>query len=406
MLKNLITDPLNKKIFKALGNNARFVGGCVRNALLENAPQTDIDIATPLLPEETIKLLESAGIKAIPTGIKHGTITAVADGQNIEITTLRRDIACDGRHAEVEFTDDWEQDAARRDFTINAMSADIKGNIYDYFGGQEDLKNNVVRFVGNAENRCAEDVLRILRFFRFNSYYGKAPIDDEGLVACIKYEQKISDLSGERIQNEMLKLFAAPDPSYVLGVMYEVGILNIILLTHIDLDALDRLIKIEQKLAIKINPLLRLATLISAGIVDKDDLYEVLAKWKLSNNSLKFLESVILPRVEFFSDMKQVEVHKFIRANGNENALHILLIYWAQDTQSDDNFYIQLYNYIDKWRIPVFPVSGNDLKKIGISEGRQMGKALQRAEEWWEASGYSALKDDILTYIQQTNFSL
>ena len=173
-------------VLTADGVPARFVGGCVRDALLGGTTDqgVDLDVATPLLPEEVIERLEAAEIKAIPTGLKHGTVTALVEGQPYEITTLRKDVACDGRHADVQFTDDFELDARRRDFTINAMSTDRRGQLFDYFGGWEDLKAGRIRFVGDADERVREDYLRILRFFRFYARYGRPPADQEALEAC------------------------------------------------------------------------------------------------------------------------------------------------------------------------------------------------------------------------------
>ena len=190
---------------------AYVVGGCVRDAIVKR-PIKDIDIATPQTPENVIKLLTAEDIKVIPTGIKHGTVTAVHGKETIEITTLRRDLDCDGRHAEVEFTNNWQEDAARRDFTMNALSMDLDGNIYDYFNGIHDLHKGIVKFVGNPDARVQEDYLRILRYFRFEAHYGTHAIDKESLNACIKFKQNIESLSGERIQAEMFKLLSARDP--------------------------------------------------------------------------------------------------------------------------------------------------------------------------------------------------
>src|SRR5579872_7361897 len=183
----------------------RFVGGCVRDALLGRAVQ-DVDVATPLRPEATMALLQKAGIKAIPTGIDHGTATAVIHGKHFEITTLRKDVSTDGRHATVAYTDDWKEDAARRDFTINALYLSPDGELFDYFNGARDAKEGHVRFIGNAGERIREDYLRILRFFRFYAWYGKTEPDKEALTACTEAANNIGTLSGERVQQEMLKL--------------------------------------------------------------------------------------------------------------------------------------------------------------------------------------------------------
>ncbi len=202
----------------------RVVGGAVRDSLF-GLPVADVDLATPLLPDVVIRRLESAGIKAVPTGLDHGTITAVAHGQNFEITTLRRDVATDGRRAVVAFSTDWREDAARRDFTINALYADpVSGEIFDYFGGLDDLKAGIVRFIGDADTRIAEDHLRILRFFRFHARFGKGVADSVAIAACAKAAKSLMALSRERILDELSKLLALPDPLASVSLMIEHGI--------------------------------------------------------------------------------------------------------------------------------------------------------------------------------------
>ena len=202
----------------------RIVGGAVRDTLL-GLDVSDIDLATPLLPNDVIRRLEHAGIKAIPTGIDHGTITAVSQGRTFEITTLRRDVSTDGRRATVAFSDDWQEDAARRDFTINALYADpASGEIYDYFGGLADLEKRQVRFIGDADSRIAEDHLRILRFFRFHARFGQSPPDPDALAACAKAASSLKSLSRERIADEVMKLLALPSPLESAQLMQDLGI--------------------------------------------------------------------------------------------------------------------------------------------------------------------------------------
>ena len=254
--------PASRRVLAALGADghaARFVGGCVRDGLL-GLPDVgrELDVATPERPDQVIRLLERAGLPAIPTGLAHGTVTTIADGRRFEITTLRRDVACDGRHAEVEFTDDFALDAARRDFTINAMSCDDAGRLYDYFGGRADLTAGRVRFVGDAAARIAEDYLRILRFFRFFAYYGRPPADAEALAACRAAAPELRRLSGERIQAEMVRLLEAADPVPALRLMVETGVLGEVIPGPVALERLARLIE----LAPDSDPLVRLAALL------------------------------------------------------------------------------------------------------------------------------------------------
>ena len=207
----------------------RYVGGAVRDELL-GLPVSDVDLATRLLPEDVVERLEKARIKAVPTGIDHGTVTAVSDGQPVEITSLRRDVSTDGRRATIAFTDDWKEDAARRDFTINALSADpVTGEIFDYFGGLDDLEGRHIRFIGNPLQRIAEDHLRILRFFRFHARFGSGEPDAAALDACTARANDIMALSRERIADELLKLLGMPDPSPTMRIMLERGILKPVL---------------------------------------------------------------------------------------------------------------------------------------------------------------------------------
>ena len=218
-----------RKVMGALGqNHCRVVGGAVRDSILGRDVK-DIDIATDHKPEEASRRLKSAGIKVVPTGIAHGTITAVIDGRPFEVTTLRHDVESFGRHARVAFHSDWEDDAARRDFTINALYVDGEGKLYDYFAGQEDIAEGRVRFIGRPAERIEEDALRILRFFRFHACYGKGSPDPDGLKACEENAKKIDILSVERIRDELLKLLAAPDPAPVLAGMRKAGILEYVL---------------------------------------------------------------------------------------------------------------------------------------------------------------------------------
>src|SRR5919106_349290 len=252
----------SRRVLAALmaeGLPARFVGGCVRDGLLgRDLSGGEIDLASPALPEEVTRLLEAAGLRAIPTGFSHGTVSTVVKDQRFEITTLRQDVATDGRHATVAFTDDFQADAARRDFTINAMSCDQDGRLFDYFGGHADLLAGRVRFVGPAAQRIEEDHLRILRFFRFFAHYGRPPADAEALRACAEAAPRIAHLSGERVQVEMIKLLAAADPLPALGLMGETGVLAQVVPGAPALERLARLLV----LAPKADPLLRLSALL------------------------------------------------------------------------------------------------------------------------------------------------
>ncbi|WP_299323518.1 CCA tRNA nucleotidyltransferase [Parasphingopyxis sp.] len=238
----------------AAEGKVRYVGGAVRDTLLKIDVQ-DVDCATVFPPEETARRIEQAGLKAVPTGIKHGTITAILpEKRTIEVTTLRRDVATDGRHAEVEYSEDWREDAARRDFTINALSADpLTGEIFDYFGGKPDLEAHRVRFIGDPAERIAEDHLRILRFFRFHARFGSGAPDAEGLAAAAKHANSLMALSRERIADELLKTLALPDPSETVALMIDQGIFAPVLPEIASADALARLIRREEKFQERLN---------------------------------------------------------------------------------------------------------------------------------------------------------
>ena len=249
---------VSRRVMLALaahGRPARFVGGCVRDALLDpEADIQDIDIATPELPERAMALLAAAGLRAMPTGLRHGTVSLHFPGRRFEITTLRRDVACDGRHAEVEFTDDFDADAARRDFTINAMSCEPDGTLHDPMGGRADLAAGRVRFVGDARRRIAEDHLRILRFFRFQARFGRGAPDEEALSACAAMAEGVDGLSGERVRQELWLILLGPRPAATLALMRSAGVLARVVPGAVSLDRLERLAEPDA--------LLRLAALI------------------------------------------------------------------------------------------------------------------------------------------------
>src|SRR3954465_1148874 len=255
-----MTAPETIQVMTALGE-ARFVGGAVRNALL-GVPMVDIDIAVPMPPEEAMARLKAKGIKVVETGLEHGTVTAVAGTHAFEVTSLRKDVETDGRHAVVSFTDDWAEDAARRDFTINALYAAAGGEIFDYATGGEDLIAGRVRFVGDARTRIAEDYLRVLRLFRFHAWYGKGDLDGEALRAAAEAKARLKNLSGERIAKELLRLLEAGNPSPVLRVMAATGILSVLLPGALALPRLERLTEIEAENLFPRDGLLRLAALL------------------------------------------------------------------------------------------------------------------------------------------------
>ena len=359
------------------GDQARFVGGAVRDELL-GIPVADVDIATRLPPGDVVDLLRRAGIKAVPTGIAHGTITAVVDGRPIEVTTLRRDVSTDGRHAVVAFTDDWREDAARRDFTMNALYADpATGEVVDYFGGLRDLATRTVRFIGDPSQRIAEDHLRILRFFRFMARFGDAP-DAAGLAACAARANDLMALSRERIRDELLKLLVAKDAVRVVGLMLDHGIFAPVL-PEIDRDGLARLstlVHAEAAQDVAPDAIRRLAVLIVP-----DAAATIGARLKLSKRDRKRLEAAV-------SGVGNEGPSALAYRVGLESARDRLLIA-GQDTR-----------FLDTWVAPVLPVSGGMLVERGLIRGPDVARTLHVIEDRWIAADFpgdaTALIDDAL----------
>ncbi|MEA1937609.1 MAG: CCA tRNA nucleotidyltransferase, partial [Pseudomonadota bacterium] len=316
--------PATRAVIAALtqnGKSARFVGGCVRDTLIGRRI-LDIDIATEIAPEAVLHRLEMADIHVIATGLKHGTVTAVIDRELFEITTLRRDIESFGRHALVEFTDDWKADAARRDFTINAMFCDPDGVLYDPFGGIEDLTAGCIRFVGDARTRIREDVLRLLRFFRMSAHFGRQEPMPEALEACRAYAHLVPFLSGERVRGELLRLLEATDPVRWITIMADQGILAHVLPETGALARLSRLIDIETRLGARA-PLRRLAALLDT---DADGATRTSARLRLSNIERKRLVTMVAPRHPVRIGMNAMERHEALSAYGADLTFDLLLL--------------------------------------------------------------------------------
>ena len=361
------------RLLEALGADeglTRYVGGAVRDDLL-GLDVSDIDLATRLLPDAVIERLEKARIKAVPTGIEHGTVTAVSDGQPAEITSLRRDVSTDGRRATVAFTDDWEEDAARRDFTINALSADpVTGEIYDYFGGLEDIESRRVRFIGDPEARIAEDHLRILRFFRFHARFGTGAPDADALDACTARANDLMALSRERIADELLKLLGLPDPAPTVALMLDRAILKPVL-PEIEIDTLavlERLIAAERAANIGPDALRRLSALLPP---DPALSQKVSARLRLSNKACKRLgcnaDRDIGPN-------PQALAYRI----GMECALDRLLIV-GDPAQAAS---------LAEWNIPKLPIGGGTLISRGLPEGPIVARTLRSIEDRWVEAGF------------------
>lgn len=366
------------------GARPRFVGGCVRDHLAERAV-FDLDLATPEPPETVMARLDEAGIRAIPTGIEHGTVTAVEGGHPFEITTLRRDVETDGRRAVVAFTDDWREDAARRDFTINAMSLDPEGALYDYFGGREDLASGRVRFVGKAEQRIREDYLRILRFFRFQARFGRGEPDPEALAAVVELAPGIARLASERLHAELLRLLATPEPVAVVRLMVEHGIMARIAPELSDAHCLGRLVGqgLEES-----EPLTRLASLV-AGEDRAAAALRVAHRLRFSGAERRRLvelaEAPALARD--LDDPARLRAHTY--RLGLETTLDALRLEAAARERSEPELraFAGAIAQLEAWTPPPFPLGGRDVTALGIAPGPTVGELLSEIEDWWLEQG-------------------
>lgn len=375
---NAVMSALNKG-----GMNALFVGGCVRNMLL-GEEVTDIDIATKLKPEEVTQRLEGKGVKVVPTGIEHGTVTAVVEGQPFEITTLRHDVETDGRHAVVGFTDDWLEDAKRRDFTMNTLLADQAGNIYDPTGlGSSDLKTNRIVFVGKPSERIEEDYLRVLRFFRFHAYYGRGDMDVDALSACQDAAEHIPSLSKERITQEFFKILSAPDPASILSVMFEHGVLK-----ALEFDGGLKLLSDLCQQQNKHNQgavSARLTALASLKPSNIEAMQALLLIPKVFKKDIEAIHGVLnLP--DLVDDHAiRVAVYKYGRIPTAQG----LMIELAQG-RARGRHAGEALDLIGGWDIPTFPVTGEALIKQGFQTGPALGAELERLEQEWIDGGFKA----------------
>ncbi|MDE2403293.1 MAG: CCA tRNA nucleotidyltransferase [Sphingomonadales bacterium] len=351
----------------ALGpGNARYVGGAVRDTLL-GLPVKDIDVATPLRPETVTAACAAAGIKALPTGLAHGTVTAVLPEGNVEITTLRHDVATDGRHAEVAFTDDWREDAARRDFTINALYADpATGEIHDYFTGRADLAARRVRFIGDARERIREDHLRILRYFRFQARFGATPADAAAEAACADLAATLKGLSRERIGMELLNLLGLPDPAPTVARMAQLGVLPVIL-PEADAAALAALVAAETREGIAPDAIRRLAALLPP---DPPLAEAVAARFRLSGAQKKRLALAAARSAD------PVSPRALAYRLGSEAARDRLLLAGASTAD------------LAGWTPPVFPLKGGEIVARGVQAGPEVARILQAVEARWLAETF------------------
>jgi poly(A) polymerase len=369
----------------------RFVGGAVRDTVLLREVR-DIDAATPTPAQEVMERLGAQGLKLIPTGIDHGTVTVVLAGRQVEITTLRRDVKTDGRWAVVAYTENWEEDAARRDFTMNALYLTPDGELFDYFQGVEDALAGRVRFIGDAAARIKEDGLRILRFFRFFATHGEPPADTGALTACRIHAARIEPLSGERIGQEMKKLLSAQNPVPALRLMEEAGVSHYVFGEgERSCNLLIRLLMLEHTTSHAASCWARLAALLPQS-EEGEEALAIAARWKLSRREekqLRWLQTA--PRLDARSPR---HAHtRVLRLQGAEWYRDLLLLSAAGARGWD---IMPWFSVAETFVLPVFPVTGGDLTARGISPGPELGKRLAQLEEAWEMSDYTLDKDALL----------
>ncbi|MBC8036143.1 MAG: CCA tRNA nucleotidyltransferase [Rhizobiales bacterium] len=377
-----LSEPGLQQIFAviaAAGGEARVAGGAVRNALFK-VPVADVDVAATLPPMRVMEVCQAAGLGVHPTGIDHGTVTVVAHHRPYEVTTLRHDVETDGRRARVAFHDDWERDALRRDFTMNALYCDDRGKIHDFTDGYRDILRNRIIFVGSPSKRIEEDYLRILRFFRFHAQFGKGSPDAAGLAACRRYARRLGSLSAERIRQEMMKLIAAPGAVATLGIMAREGILKRILPYTEQWRVLGRLPP---------DPVLRLAVLAAEPRTLKERL-------RLSNHEAGRIDAVLQatpPSPELGAREQRMALYRM----GADTWRDAVNLAWARSKAPlDDAKWKRLLRLPDRWSIPALPVNGKDLIAAGLKAGPELGEALRRIEDRWVQSDFKPDREELL----------
>ena len=377
----MINQPGMAALWDALPQ-ARMVGGAVRD-MLAGRPVADVDFAVPLSPQEVMARVEAAGLKAVPTGLAHGTVTVVAAGRGFEVTSLRRDVATDGRHAVVEFTDDWKTDASRRDFTINAMSATRDGAVFDYFGGREDLAAGRVRFVGEAARRIAEDYLRILRFFRFFARYGRGVPDAQAVAAIVTLREGVRGLSAERVWSEVKRILQADDPRAVVALMRETAVLELVL-PGADEARLAALVA----RGAPVDALLRVAALLrgDAGLFAR--------RWRLSGAEQVRL-AALMAQNPLAPDADDAALCRALADVPGE-----ILIGRSWLGQDERPGWEGLRARIAAMARPVFPVLGRDVVMLGVPPGPGVGAVLDQVRRWWLAGGCVADKRTCLARVR------
>ena len=395
---NFLKDKLCMKIFSLLNekeDTARFVGGCVRDSII-GLKTNDIDIATKLNPEDVVKILGSESIKVVPTGIDHGTVSVFSKDFNFEITTLRSDISTDGRHAEVIFSDSWEEDSLRRDFTINSIYLKQNGELYDPHNGIQNLKDKKIIFIGNPDERINEDYLRILRFFRFNAFYGNnnLKLSSDSIKACIKNKNKIKKLSSERVQNEFFKILNSSDPYFIVSIMRKIEILDLLFEHKVETKIFKKLLLIEKENSFSKNHILRFASL---ALKNKKINSNNLQMFNFSKKERKELCLLTNQEFEIHNKLNKSDIKKILYSIDRKTLKDMAKLSWAlSNNRVTNKNWKNVLSQIDKVAIPIFPLKAKDILDYGLEEGPIIGEILKKVEQDWIDSNFEHNKEDLL----------
>ena len=395
---NFLKDKLCMKIFSLLNekeDTARFVGGCVRDSII-GLKTNDIDIATKLNPEDVVKILGSESIKVVPTGIDHGTVSVFSKDFNFEITTLRSDISTDGRHAEVIFSDSWEEDSLRRDFTINSIYLKQNGELYDPHNGIQNLKDKKIIFIGNPDERINEDYLRILRFFRFNAFYGNnnLKLSSDSIKACIKNKNKIKKLSSERVQNEFFKILNSSDPYFIVSIMRKIEILDLLFEHKVETKIFKKLLLIEKENSFSKNHILRFASL---ALKNKKINANNLQMFNFSKKERKELCLLTNQEFEIHNKLNKSDIKKILYSIDRKTLKDMAKLSWAlSNNRVTNKNWKNVLSQIDKVEIPIFPLKAKDILDYGLEEGPIIGEILKKVEQDWIDSNFEHNKEDLL----------
>lgn len=381
------------EVLESAGFNVRAVGGTVRNTLL-GEPVNDIDLAVDAAPQDVMAAAQRAGLKVVPTGIAHGTVTIVVAGTPFEVTTLRKDVSTDGRRATVAYTTDWKADAERRDFTINAIYCDRHGVLLDPVGGLADIDARRVRFIGDAHARIREDYLRILRFFRFSAQYAEGSLDPAGLTACVEERAGLARLSAERVHHELIRLLAAPDARTVIEQMAALSFMSDLIGTPGDVAAFADFITHEEAIFGAPDPLLRFAAL---AVATPADVARLKQRLRLSNAEAARLAAAIEVANTLHDGISEERIRRLIYRHGNRAAADGLALSWAHASRTGTQTSTKPATLDDKramaelaltWTPPPLPIAGRDLVARGIEPGPRISAIMDAFEAWWLENGF------------------